>query len=173
MSYAAAAAKGPKQTDEEKRAPAPPEVLHDSVSTSSLIDVDSASVHTVPSDFGSQSIQTDTQASRISREREAEAEAEIEESLAKKSKAAEGKAKKAKSELIHTAQDPKFIGAVSASALAGLAVGIHGYKRFGSGVERLSWKVVGVYAGVVGLFAAGGWFATPFALRKKEEIEKK
>src|ERR1700679_2853198 len=102
MSYAAAAAKGPKQTAEEvcivsfclpsifydeasqsssttliwplmhrtntpsqKRAPAPPEVEHtDSPSTSSLIDVDTDSVHTVPSDFSSQSIQTETQYER-------------------------------------------------------------------------------------------------------------
>ncbi|KAJ4285934.1 hypothetical protein N0V88_008209 [Collariella sp. IMI 366227] len=47
-------------------------------STSSLIDVDAPSVRTVPSDFASQEIQTDTQASRVERE-----EAEKEEAAAR------------------------------------------------------------------------------------------
>jgi len=68
MSYAEIASKGPKQTPEEAAAPRPPQIEVADVpssSTGSLIDVDTPSVRTVPSDFGSQEIKTETQAERI------------------------------------------------------------------------------------------------------------
>jgi len=75
MSYAAVAAKGPKQTPEEARAPPPPEILHDDSSTASLIDVDSPHVSSVPSSYSGE---TSTQQTRIEREEE-EAEREARE----------------------------------------------------------------------------------------------
>ncbi|MCJ1245741.1 hypothetical protein MMC30_002945 [Trapelia coarctata] len=74
MSYAAVAAKGPKQSPEEvshwrigssARAPAPPEVLHDDSSTASLIDVDSPHISSVPSSYSGE---TSTQQERQERE---------------------------------------------------------------------------------------------------------
>ncbi|KAG6028622.1 hypothetical protein E4U40_000914 [Claviceps sp. LM458 group G5] len=66
MSYADVAASGPKQTPEEAAAPQPVELVNnESVATASLTDIDMPSVHTVPSDFSEQSIQTETQANRL------------------------------------------------------------------------------------------------------------
>ncbi|KAI9844179.1 MAG: hypothetical protein M1837_005779 [Sclerophora amabilis] len=94
MSYADAAAKGPKQTAEElrlslfaaiwqkshfpyySRAPAQVSVQHSEESTGSLIDVDSEHVNTVPSDYQSQSVKTSTQAERLEHEAEDEERAE-------------------------------------------------------------------------------------------------
>ncbi len=54
-------------------APQPPEIVSsESASTSSLVDVDTPSVRTVPSDFMEQDVQTDTQADRHDREDAAE-----------------------------------------------------------------------------------------------------
>merc|ERR1712169_33770 len=72
MSYADIAASGPKQAPEDAAAPQPPEILsNESASTASLVDVDAPSVHTVPSDFLDQEVQTDTQAARLEREAKA------------------------------------------------------------------------------------------------------
>ena len=57
-------------TSSISRAPALPEVVHTEDSTSSLVDVDSPHVVSVPSDYESQSIKTDTQAARLEREAE-------------------------------------------------------------------------------------------------------
>ncbi|KAG7288340.1 hypothetical protein NEMBOFW57_007871 [Staphylotrichum longicolle] len=91
MSYAEVASKGPKQSPEEAAAPQPPQVEPTvASSTASLIDVDTPSVHTVPSDFASQEIKTETQAARVDREErekeeaEAAARARAEADLAKK-----------------------------------------------------------------------------------------
>ncbi|KAK3904506.1 hypothetical protein C8A05DRAFT_31733 [Staphylotrichum tortipilum] len=72
MSYAEIASKGPKQSPSEAAAPQPPSLLPTTSSpSSSLIDVDTPSVHTVPSTFASQEIKTETQAARREREEEA------------------------------------------------------------------------------------------------------
>ncbi|MCJ1400082.1 hypothetical protein MMC11_003285 [Xylographa trunciseda] len=84
MSYAAAAAKGPKQSPEEayvnneeflhsnvpranSRAPPPPEVTHEEASIGSLVDVDSPHVASVSSDYSGK---TKTQVEREEREAE-------------------------------------------------------------------------------------------------------
>ncbi|KAK2745670.1 protein transport protein bos1 [Myotisia sp. PD_48] len=75
MSYAQAAAQGANQSRKDARAPPPPTIeKEEDVSTSSLVDVDSPHVSTVPSDFGSQGVKTTTQAERIEREQEAKAQ---------------------------------------------------------------------------------------------------
>jgi len=200
MSYAAAAAKGPKQTDEEvcrasfslpsigydkaswsssttiilffsyqtntpsqKRAPAPPEVEHiDSPSTSSLIDVDTDSVHTVPSDFSSQVIQTETQFERIEHEAGA-AEAKAKEAAHKASAAASKAAKDAKAKANKAAgcfdansDNPVFIGNAVAVVALSAGLGFGAYRKYAAG--ELSWKVVGTWTGVVGIFAVGDYY---------------
>ena len=51
-----------------RRAPPVAELEHTDDSTHSLIDVDSPHISSVPSDFETQSIKTDTQADRLERE---------------------------------------------------------------------------------------------------------
>ncbi|KAI1340221.1 hypothetical protein F5Y15DRAFT_415109 [Xylariaceae sp. FL0016] len=152
VSYADAAASGPKQTPEEARAPAPPQVVStESASTSSLIDVDTPSVRTVPSDFLEQDVQTDTQAAREEMEDSA-ARARAEADLKKKK--ASNKARKADSFLTQYFGDMND-GAASAIAVSNLAaiIGLSsymGYKAWGL-YERgqFSWKHAGIGAGVI------------------------
>lgn len=147
----------------QKRAPAPPEIENtDSVSSSSLIDVDSGSVHTVPSDFGSQDIQTSTQMDRLEHEAlAAEARAKEEMSAAaaeakKKASEAKAKGKKTAGYVERNSDNPVFIGnAVAVTALS-LGLGIGAYRKYAAG--GLTWKVVGAWTGLVGLFAAGDYY---------------
>ncbi|KAJ4390829.1 hypothetical protein N0V93_004428 [Gnomoniopsis smithogilvyi] len=121
-------------------------------STGSLIDVDTQSVRTVPSDFMEQSIQTDTQAERIEREDELK-------DLADKAKAKKEKAKKKAVEAdnwllskIAALSDNQASGIVYANlaAVVGLSA-VLGYKAWGLH-ERgaLRWSHAGVGAAVVG-----------------------
>jgi len=166
MSYAAAASKGPKQSAEEKRAPAPPVVEQtESASTSSLVDVDTESVHTVPSDFTSQSIQTETQRDRIEREvEEAEARAKEEYAKAKKS------GKKGVSKLHANSDNPVYIA--NALAVVGLsgALGYGAYRKYAGG--ELTWKVIGAWAGIVGLFGVGDYYLSQYLFKNRYPQKK-
>ena len=146
MSYAAVAASGPKQTPEEAAAPQPPEIIpnESASSTASLIDVDAPSVHTVPSDFLEQEIQTETQAARIEREdasREAKAKAAADR--------AKAKGKKADNWIVNqfSRLSDGSVGAIALANLAGV-VGLSaflGYKAWGLYDRgRLSWEKVGL-----------------------------
>ncbi|KAI1855016.1 hypothetical protein JX265_012371 [Neoarthrinium moseri] len=155
VSYADVAASGPKQSAAEAMAPPPPEIQNsESASTSSLVDVDTPSVRTVPSDFADQDVQTETQASRREREEEA---ARAEADLAKKKAA--GKARKADNALTRW-----FAGlgdgastALVVSNLVGVIglSGFLGYKAWDLHEKgRLGWKGVGLGLGVLGLVGA-------------------
>ncbi|KAK1981384.1 hypothetical protein LZ30DRAFT_782077 [Colletotrichum cereale] len=157
------AAKGPKQTPEEAAAPQPPEISVESVeslaSTSSLVDVDMPSVHTVPHDFNEQEIKTDTQAARIEREEEeAEQKARAEADLAKKK--ATNKARKADSWLKRQFSSLSD-GSASALAISNLVgvVGLSaflGYKAWGLYDRgRLSWQNVSLGLGILGIVGLG------------------
>ncbi|CCF36547.1 hypothetical protein CH063_08092 [Colletotrichum higginsianum] len=157
-SYADMAAKGPKQTPEEAAAPQPPEISVESVaSTSSLVDVDMPSVHTVPNDFLEQDVQTDTQADRIEREEE-EHKARAEADLAKKKAA--GKARKADSWLKRqfSSLSDGSASALVVSNLVGV-VGLSaflGYKAWGLYERgRLSWQSVSLGLGILGVVGLG------------------
>ncbi|KAI2614820.1 uncharacterized protein GGS25DRAFT_473342 [Hypoxylon fragiforme] len=152
MSYAAAAASGPKQTPEEAAAPQPPEIVSsESASTSSLVDVDTPSVRTVPSDFMEQDVQTDTQADRHDREDAAE-RARAEAYLARKE--GSGRARKADSfltqwfsNLSDGASTALVVG--NLTAVIGLSTYL-GYKAWGLYERgRLGWKSVGIGAGII------------------------
>ncbi|KAK1829784.1 hypothetical protein QBC39DRAFT_355897 [Podospora conica] len=161
MSYAEIASKGPKQTPQEAAAPQPPQIVNStSASTSSLVDVDTPSVRTVPSDFGDQEVQTETQATRIELEREAEeaaARARAEADLAKKK--ARNKARKADSWLTKKFEELSdgSSGALVAANLIGL-VGLSGWLGFKAwGLYdngRLTWKSVGLGLGILGAVSA-------------------
>lgn len=163
MSYAEVAAMGPKQTPEEAAAPQPPQIeIDESVSSSSLIDVDGPSVRTVPADFVEQEIKTETQADRIEFEEkqrkakrkteEATAKARAEADLAKKKTKA--KAKKADDWLTKKFADlgDGGRGAVAAAnfvAVIGLSSWL-GFKAWGLYDRgRLGWKDIGLGVGIV------------------------
>ncbi|KAL2156740.1 hypothetical protein VTH82DRAFT_1485 [Thermothelomyces myriococcoides] len=164
MSYAEVAAKGPKQSPEEAAAPQPPQVNQTTASsTASLVDVDSPSVHTVPSDFASQEIQTETQAARIEREETAKEEqdaarARAEADLAKKKArgGAGARARRAEGWLAKHFETVGEGGAAGALALANIVavVGLSGWLGFKAwGLYdrgRLGWKEAGVGLGVLG-----------------------
>lgn len=134
--------------------------VSESTSTSSLIDVDAPSVHTVPSDFMEQDVKTETQAERREREEEAQ-------KLADKARAEADLAKKKASRKAHKADNwltQQFAsmsdGASSALVVANfLAVvglsGYLGYKAWGLYERgRFSWKHAGVGLGVLGVVGA-------------------
>ncbi|KAI9816247.1 MAG: hypothetical protein M1827_001848 [Pycnora praestabilis] len=209
MSYAQAAARGPKQTPEEalalllflrsylfsnstrsfqaqdrhswrntapnhcanprrRRAAPVPELSHDDESTSSLVDVDSPHVSSVPSDYESQSIKTDTQASREENEHEDEelkeeakekaqrAAEQAKEKYEQTKKTTKTKASSAKKELSENRDNPVVVG--NAVVVVGLsaALGFGAYRKYAA--NELTWKVVGAWVGVVGLFAAGDYY---------------
>jgi hypothetical protein len=133
-------------------------------STGSLIDVDTPSVHTVPSDYASQEIKTDTQAARVEREDEAKAaeeaaaRARAEADLAKKK--ALNKARRAEGWLAKHFERVSEGGAVGAVALANIVavVGLSGWLGFKAwGLYdrgRFGWKEAGIGLGVLGAVGA-------------------
>jgi len=161
MSYAEIASMGPKQTPQEAAAPQPPQIVSSTTaSTSSLIDVDSPSVRTVPSDFDEQEVQTGTQAARRDREEAAEEaanKARAEADLAKKR--ARNKARKADNWLtkqFESLGDGASGALVAANLLAVVGLsGWLGYKAWGLYDHgRLGWKNVGLGLGILGAVGA-------------------
>ncbi len=119
-------------------------------------------MRTVPSDFSSHSIQTDTQAERISREfeaSEAQAKAEFQkaaEAASQEKKESKAKGKKALHHLEANSDNPVFVGnALAVIALSG-ALGFGAYRKYAAG--EFTWKVAGAWAGIVGLFAVGDYY---------------
>ncbi|KAF2713251.1 hypothetical protein K504DRAFT_423719 [Pleomassaria siparia CBS 279.74] len=166
MSYADVAARGPKQTAEEQaRAPAMPEIEKTDDSVSSLVDVDSPHISSVPSDFESQPVKTETQADRIEledRTREAVAEAKEEAKRAKDK--AKAKASRGNDYVRENAQNPVLIGNALTVGILGTVIGVGAYRKYVR--DELSWKVVGAWAGVVGLFAAGDYYVSQYLFKK-------
>lgn len=140
-------------------APQPPQIIpNESVttSTSSLVDVDSQSVRTVPSDFMEQSVQTDTQKARIERE---EQEQTARDKARQKKEAAKKRAARADNWLlsrVSSLSDGQAKGVLAANAAVVAAVaGVLGYKGWGLHQRgQLSWKVAGIGAGILGVVGA-------------------
>ncbi|KAI9715588.1 MAG: hypothetical protein M1812_005892 [Candelaria pacifica] len=152
-----------------------PSVEHNDESTSSLVDVDSPHISSVPSDYSSQSIKTDTQASRQEREDEDEQLKEDlkQEAEDKKEKAAKkydetkketkAKADKASKKMSENRDNPVVIGNAVAVVGISAALGVGAYRKYTAG--ELTWKLVGAWAGVVGLFAAGDYYLSQYVRR--------
>ncbi|KAH9880332.1 hypothetical protein IAQ61_000623 [Plenodomus lingam] len=171
MSYADVAAKGPKQSPEEvgesesavresrlTRAPAPPEIQHTDDSVSSLVDVDSPHISSVPSDYESQSIKTDTQAERMKREEEVKQEAEkLKETAEKKKEAAKDKIKK-------NADNPVVLSNAIGLAVVSAVLGVGAYRKYSQG--QLTGKLVAAWAGVIGLFGVGDYFVSQYFFKR-------
>lgn len=131
-----------------------PEIVHSDDSTSSLVDVDSPHISSVPSDYESQSVKTDTQATRIEHEAQ---DAELEAKNA--AKKAEAKAKNKVTKGKQAAQDnPVALGNAIVVGVLGTVLGISAYRKYVAG--EFSWKVAGIWAGAVGLFAMADTWAT-------------
>jgi hypothetical protein len=174
VSYAEAAAKGPKQTPEEAAAPPVPEIVPvETASTSSLVDVDLPSVRTVPSDFREQEIQTETQAARIEREQEAAAAAE-EAAAAVRSKKGKAKAKAGEADSWMLAKfsrlsDDGAKGLAITNMVGFLGVSAFlGYKAWGLYEKgRLGWKEVGIGMGIMTAVGLGEALFGGYLIRAK------
>lgn len=147
----------------QKRANPVEELIHtEETDNISLVDVDSESVHTVPADFKSQKIQTETQADRIEHEAEAaearakEAADKVAKEFQKKEKEAKAKAKKVANDIDRNSDNPVFIGNAVAVVALSAGLGFGAYRKYAAG--ELTWKVVGAWTGIVGLFAAGDYY---------------
>lgn len=149
-------------------APQPQEIIPNesatSESTGSLIDVDSGSVRTVPSDFLEQDVQTETQAERIRHEEELKETAKAaKEKLARNKEKAKAKARRADGAIVDkiaALSDEQATGLVYTNvALVAALGGFLGYKGLNLHQRGLfSWKYAGVGAavvGAVGLFESG------------------
>ncbi|KAI0114389.1 hypothetical protein GGR51DRAFT_504163 [Nemania sp. FL0031] len=176
MSYADVAASGPKQTPQEAAAPQPPQIIpSETASTASLIDVDTPSVRTVPSDFLEQEVQTETQEKRRELE-DAAARARAEADLSKKKSVNKArKADNALTKFFSELSDGASTALVATNLAAVVGVSAYlGYKALGLYERgRLTWKNVGIGAGValsVGLLEAalGGYL-----YKGKKKSEKK
>ena len=144
-------------------------------STSSLIDVDTPKVSSVPSDYSSQSVKTDTQATRL--EQESEIKDRIASSKNSKSDKEQPRRERAKEEakglydmLKKNSGNPVVIGnAVMVSAFVGV-LSWGGFKGFQSANARggSSWSVGAgaALAGAVGLFGLGDYYVSKWALGK-------
>ena len=116
----------------------------------------------MPSDFSEQPIQTSTQFERIEHEAEAQ-EARAEEAAhkakaaaSKAAKDAKAKANKAAGRFEANSDNPVFIGNAVAVVALSAGLGFGAYRKYAAG--ELSWKVVGAWTGVVGLFALGDYY---------------
>ena len=134
-----------------------PQVDHSDVDTESLIDVDSHHVNSVPSDYRSQSVKTDTQAERLEHEAE-DQERALEHEAKYKKHQAKSKANKAAKKFQDNSDNPVVIGNAVVVAALSAALGFGAYRKYAAG--ELTWKVVGAWAGVVGLFAAGDYYVS-------------
>jgi cation transport ATPase len=136
-----------------------PSVEHSDDSVSSLVDVDSPHISSVPSDYESQSVKTDTQAERMEREEEVKEEARHVKEEAKQVKdRAAAKKDQANEKIRKNADNPVVLSnAVGLAVIAGV-LGIGAYRKYARG--ELTGKVVAAWAGVVGLFGAGDYFVS-------------
>ena len=172
------------------RAPPVAEIEHSEDSTESLVDVDSINVDSVSSDYESQSTKTDAQVEQTEQEREAEEQPPVNKSAEEyfemiadaKIEAQESKIRvlqaKAKAEaearkgfervsdetkavgedLQRNADNPVVVGNAVVVAALSAALGFGAYRKYSAG--ELTWKLVGAWAGVVGLFAVGDYYVS-------------
>ncbi|CAI6334111.1 unnamed protein product [Periconia digitata] len=145
----------------KNRAPALPVVEKSDDSVASLIDVDSPHVSSVPSDFESQSVKTDTQAERIDREAEAREAREKAQAAADKAKA---KAARGGQYARANSDNPVVLGNALTVGIFTTVIGVGAYRKYVR--DELSWKVVGAWAGVVGLFGVADYYVSQYFFQK-------
>jgi cation transport ATPase len=138
-----------------------PEVEHTEDSVHSLVDVDSPHISSVPSDFESQSVKTDTQAERIKQEQELRGAAKEAEAKAKQAKEkAAAKAKRGGYFAKENSDNPVVLGNALTLGILTTVLGVGAYRKYVR--DELTWKVAGAWAGVVGLFAVGDYYVSQY-----------
>ena len=154
--------------DVYRRAPQLAQLRHEDESVSSLVDVDSPHISSVPSDYDEQSVKTDTQAQRERREQEAEemkeeakqkAE-ELKKQASAKKEQAKNKASNAGQTVKENSDNPVFIGNAVAIAAVGGLLGFGAYQKYTAG--QLTWKIAGLWAGAVGLFGVADYYVSQY-----------
>jgi hypothetical protein len=100
-------------------------------------------------------VKTDTQAERI--EFEKKAKEAVREAEAAKDKAKE-RAKKGADAAKKNSDNPVVLGNKVTVGILGTVLGVGAYRKYAS--NELTWKVVGAWAGVVGLFAVGDYYVS-------------
>lgn len=175
MSYAEAAAKGPKQSPEEARAPEIPHIESTESEAASLIDVDSPHVSSVRSDYESQSVKTSSQATRLQYEAEdkaredskraADAAADAKEQAKAGGKKAKAKAKEGGRKLDANKENPVVIANGIILVAGGVALGFGAYKRYSEGT--LDWTVAAITVGALGVFATADYYASQWLFKNK------
>jgi len=175
MSYADVAAKGPKQSPEEARAPAMPEIEKTESESNSLVDVDSPHVSSVKSDYEQQATKTQTQATRQEHEVEdkarelsekaSEAANDAKKKATTKGKEAKEKAKAGGKKLQDNQDNPVVIGNAVVLLVGSVALAAGAYQKHKEG--QLDWQLAGTVAGVVGAFAVGDYFVSKWLIENK------
>jgi hypothetical protein len=139
-------------TPRHSRAPAMPQVEHSDDSVSSLVDVDSPHISSVPSDYESQSVKTDTQAERQEREAAIKEEAKnLKNKAAAKKDQVKDKARK-------NADNPVVLSNAIGLGVVASVLAIGAYRKYSHG--ELTGKVVAAWMGVVGLFGLGDYYVS-------------
>lgn len=154
------------------RAPPVPQVEQTGTqSSSSLIDVDSPHISSVPSNYSEQSVKTETQANRLEQEAEARARRESANAAPNQSKGQSAsqkgreQAETAADRIRKNSDNPVLIGnAVVLTALAGI-LGYGGSRWWQQGAKGGASVVAGVVA-AVGLFAVGDYYLSRWGLEK-------
>ncbi|RMZ85245.1 hypothetical protein DV738_g315, partial [Chaetothyriales sp. CBS 135597] len=162
MSYAEAAAKGPKQSPEEARAPPVPSIAPSESTTesASLIDVAESHVQTIRAETGEVVDQVVKEASDLGRDAK-RAIHNAEDRVSKEAKSAKDaiskEAKKVKATLKADGQklsenrdNPVVVGNALVWTIATVAIGVGAYRKHAEG--KLDWQLAGTVAGAVAAF---------------------
>ncbi|KAL1961933.1 hypothetical protein VTN77DRAFT_762 [Rasamsonia byssochlamydoides] len=144
------------------RAPPQPQVERQTESTASLVGVGSPHIQSVRSNFENQPAKTTIQAERLQRD--------ADEQIAKEQAGIKGESKKEKVKatgrsVLRNADNPVFIGNAFLISAVSTGLGFAAYRKHAEG--KLSWKVVGLWTGAVGLFAAADYFVSKWFLQNK------
>lgn len=135
-----------------------PQVEQTETSEASLIDVDHPSVETVPSDFQSQEIKTESQAAQHEREADDSTKPQAD------TNNQEQRQQKSGGTLRKNADNPVLLGnAVVTAALAGV-LGWTGYRWYQQGVAGS--KIFAGAVAAIGVFAVGDYFGSRYLLSK-------
>lgn len=137
-----------------------------------MIDVDSPHISSVRSDYESQPVQTSTQATRLEHEAEDEARKasarateavefakdKTQSKLGPKKAKGKAKAREGTRRLDANKDNPVVIANGVILLVGGAALGFGAYKRYSEGT--LDWKIAGVTAGAVSVFAVADYYAS-------------
>lgn len=139
-----------------------PQLEHATGDPHPLIDVDSDHISTVPSDYKSQYIKTDTQENRLAQEEEsAEQRAEQGKQKAEqKARQAKSKGKQVFGQAKANSSNPVVIGNVVVIGALAAVFGSRVYQRYQG--EGFTWEFFGLTAGIAAAFGAADYFVSRY-----------